>query len=138
MRPLLLGLLLAGSGCVVHVDAEPSPEPPPPSAPEPASDSMTLKYVKKVHLVYEGVKVACARANFRITDANTPGDDNWSVRGHHAGGAFDLRIHLNRHDHKTRATVTVSSSRGHRSQCGEWVRRLHAEIGRHIDEEGRD
>lgn len=139
---LLLLPVLAWAGCVVHVDKDPNeappPPPPPPGAREPASESFMLKYVKKVPEVYEGVKAACARNNFRITDANTPGDDNWSLRGHHANGVFELRIHMNRHDHKSRTTVTVSSGRGTQFQCREWTRRLHAEIGRQIGEEGRD
>ncbi|HEX7897373.1 MAG TPA: hypothetical protein VF950_06415 [Planctomycetota bacterium] len=149
----ILGLLL--SGCIVHVDKDPdartssrpapapAPQPPPPPAP-PApsgaaqSESYMLKYRGKVDVVYAGIGKACDRLNFRITKSDTPGDDNWWVRGHHASGSFDLHIHMNRHDHKSRTTVTVTSGRYDQQSCREWTRRLHAEIGKQIGESGTD
>jgi hypothetical protein len=155
MRTLLIALLAVGiSGCVVHVHkdpnapaanpapkpAEPPPPPPPPPAPSGKTESASymLKYKQRVPDVYEGIKKACAKMNFRITKADTPGDDNWNIRGYHGGGGYDLHIYMNRHDHKSRTTVTVSSARYDQVHCREWTRRLHAEIGKAIDEQGSD
>ena len=143
MRNLLLAAWALGlSGCIIAVkddgSAPPETSPPPAPAPavrEPESDIYMVKYVKDVPEVFEGIKKACARSNFRITTADTPGGDNWTVRGHHASGIFDLHIYLNRKDHKTRTTVTVSTGRGTQFQCREWTRRLQAEIGKQIGED---
>ena len=144
----VLALLLAG--CIVHVDKDPDARtskpqpPPPPPAPEPQaaghahSDSFMLKYRGKVDVVHAGIVKAFDRLRFRITKSDTPGDDNWSVRGYHSSGGFDVHIHMNRHDHKSRTTVTISSERYDQASCREWTRRLHAEIGRQIGESGTD
>jgi hypothetical protein len=141
-------LALALSGCIVQVDKDPdartSQAPPPPPPREAAtsdaarSDSFMLKYAGKVDVVFAGIGKAFERLNFRITKSDTPGDDNWWVRGYHAGGGYDVHIHMNRHDHKSRTTVTVSSGRFDQAHCREWTRRLHAEIGRQIGESGTD
>jgi hypothetical protein len=145
-RLALWGLALGMSGCIVHVDKDPNTRavheepapPPPPSSGKTESESYTLKYKQRVPDVYEGIKKACGRLNFRITKADTPGDDNWNIRGYHSGGGYDLHIYMNRHDHKARTTVTVSSARFDQLHCREWTRRLHAEIGKQIGEEGHD
>lgn len=151
MRYLLLAsLLAAGSGCIIAVkdDGAPPNDPPPPPPPaearvvvvdQPASESFMLRYVKKVPEVYDGIRKACAKLNIRITDTNTPGsNDNWTVKGFHANGWFDLHIYMNRHDHRSHTTVTVKSGRYNDSQCREWTRRIHAEIGRQIGEDGKN
>lgn len=146
MRILLLALLAASSGCVIAVDGDGNPheEPPPPPPAntavvvvEPASEDFMLKYRKRVPEVYEGIKKAAGRLNIKLTDAHTPGDDNWRIKGYHASGGFDLEITMNRHDHKTRTTVTIrSTGRANQFQCREWTRRVHAEIGKQIGEDG--
>ena len=143
----LLALLLGG--CIVHVDKDPDartskpPPPPPPAQPAPPpghahSEAYMLKYRGTVDIVFAGIGKAFERLNFRITKSDTPGDDNWWVRGYHASGGFDVHITMNRHDHKSRTTVTVSSARYDQQSCREWTRRLHAEIGKQIGESGTD
>lgn len=144
MRILLLALVAATSGCIIVKDDDPnSPPPPPPPqesvvvAAEPESEAFMLKYRKRVPEVYEGIKTAAARLNIRLTDAHTPGDDNWTIKGHHASGSFDLQIYMNRHDHKTQTTVTIrSNGRFTQFQCREWTRKVHSEIGKQIGENG--
>lgn len=148
MKICMALLAAALGGCIIEVEKdehEPrtsKPAPPPP-APPPAeshghSDSYMLKYRGKVDVVYAGIGRAFAKSNFRITKSDTPGDDNWWVRGYHSGGGYDVHIHMNRHDHKTRTTITVSSARFDALHCREWTRRLHAEIGKQINESGTD
>lgn len=144
MRYLLLALLAASSGCVIAVKDNNSPPDDPPPAPPPgtrvvvaeASETFMLKYRKRVPEVYEGIKKACDRLGIKLTSASTPGDDNWSVKGYHANGSFDLHFYLNRHDHKTQTNVTVKSGRYTQFQCREWTRKIHTEIGKQLGEDG--
>ena len=150
MRTLLIALLLACNGCIIAVkddgsSADQPPPPPPPPPPgtrvvvlEPASDSFALRYRTDVPVVYDGVKKACARFNFKLTDARTPGSDHWSVKGYHASGAYELHISLDRRDHRSYTNVTVQSGRASQFQCREWTRKIQLEIGKQIGEDGKE
>jgi hypothetical protein len=149
MRYLLLALLVLVPccGCIVAVkdDGSAPSEPPPPPPPTrvvvagEASESFALKYVKDVPLVFEAMQKACARLNIKITDTNKPGSgNNWTATGYHANGSFDFNIYMHRRDHKSTATVTVKSGRFGEQQCREWTRRIHAEIGSQLGEDGRN
>lgn len=141
---LLLALLAATSGCIIVTDdggprSEPDPAPPPQQttvvvAQGPESESFMVKYKPRVNEVYEGIKKACGRLNIKLTDAHTPGDDNWTIKGFHTAGWFDLEIYLNRHDHKTQTNVTIRSGRLNQFQCREWTRKVHGELGRQLGE----
>ena len=150
MRYLLLAILtlVPCFGCIVAVKDDgsaPPSEPPPPPPPQrvvvvgEAQESLALKYVKDVPLVYEAFQKACARLNIKITDSNKPGSgNNFTASGFHANGSFEFSIYMHRRDHKSTATVTVKSGRFGDQQCREWTRRIHAEIGTQLGEDGRN
>lgn len=148
MRYLLLAILALApcSGCIVAVKddgAAPEPPPPQPSAQvvvaEGASESFMLKYTKDVPEIYEAIRKSCQRLNIKITDTHQPGSgNNWTVTGYHSNGSFDLQVYLYRRDHKSQTTVTVKSGRYGVQQCREWTRRIHAEIGSQLGEDGRN
>jgi hypothetical protein len=149
MKTLLLALLalLPCSGCVMEVHDDGSAPPPAPAPAngtavvvvEGASEAFMLKYTKDVPEVYEAFKKACVRFNIKISDTKQPGSgNNWSATGFHSSGSFDLQIYLYRRDHKSQTTVTVKSGRLSEQQCREWTRRIHAEIGSQLGEDGRN
>ena len=150
MRILLLALLalVPCCGCIVEVkdDGTPPANPPPPATTttkvvvvEGASEAFMLKYTKDVPLIFEAFQKACVRLNMKITDSNKPGSgNNWTASGYHANGTFDFTIYLYRRDHKSQTTVTVKSGRFSEVQCREWTRRIHAEIGTQLGEDGRN
>lgn len=150
MRTLLLALLVLapGVGCIVEVKDDgtaPPPNPPPPATTtkvvvvEGASESFMLKYTKDVPVVFDAFQKACLRFNLKITDSNKPGSgNNWTATGYHANGTFDFSIYLYRRDHKSQTTVTVKSGRFNEQQCREWTRRIHAEIGSQLGEDGHN
>jgi hypothetical protein len=148
MRYLLLASLVAAcSGCIIAVKDDGSPpadEPPPPPAAAvveggPPSESFMLRYDKDVPEIYEGIRKVCEGLRIRITDTNKPGSgNNWTLKGYHETGRFDLQVYLYRRSHKSQTTVTVTSGRFSAQECHEWTRRIHSEIGKQIGEEGRD
>jgi hypothetical protein len=151
MRTLMLAILalVPCAGCVVEVH-EDGTSPPPTAAPAPAdgptvvvveggSEAFMLKYTKDVPEVYEGFKKACVRLNIKISDTHQPGSgNNWTASGFHSSGTFDVQIGLYRRDHKSQTTLTVKSGRFSEQQCREWARRIHAEIGKQLGEDGRN
>ncbi len=146
---LAIALVVPMPGCMVtvkendpndpHHQPPPPPPPPPPGQPaKQASDSYRLRYNKNVDAVYEGIKKAFGRLGVKEVDRHTPGTDNWTVKGNHNYGYFEVHIYMNRHDHRTRTTVTVTSLRYDQMRCREWTRRVHAEIGKQIGEDGKE
>lgn len=150
MRNVLLALLILApcSGCIVEVKDDGTPHDPPPPPPpsntrvvvvEGASEAFMLKYTKDVPEIFEAYRKACLRLNIKITDSNKPGSgNNWTAAGYHASGSFDVSIYLYRRDHKSQTTVTVKGGRMSEQQCREWTRRIHAEIGSQLGEDGRN
>ncbi len=135
------------AGCIVEVHDDgtaPPPAPAPANGPavvvvEGASEAFMLKYGKDVPEVYEAFKKACVRFNIKITKTHQPGSgNNWTASGFHGSGTFDFELYLYRRDHKSQTTVTIKSGRLSEHQCREWTRRIHAEIGSQLGEDGRN
>lgn len=139
---LTIAIALLVPACIIAVEddgSRPRPGPPPPGAPPPAVErSMMIKYRAKVEPVFEALKASLVRNGFRLNDTYTRGDDNWWLTAFRTNGATQVKVYLNRRDHKTRTHIEVESTALTPYEVKELLRRLHQHLGERLGERGDD
>lgn len=141
MRSTLFALALALPGClIVAEDSDRSSRHAAAPHHDDAYDAertTRLRYRADVPQVFEAARAAVNAAGYGIRDINKPGKDYWNFDAY---GAHDVKIHvlLNRHNHKTRTSVEVSSSRLDTRELKRIGRQIHDAIGRTLGEKGEE